>query len=187
MIDVITVINHYQEDLSWVKDLIHDHVIYCKNENCYGKYDYDLPNYGFDTIAYITYIVNNYDSLPDYCCFAQDNPFDHCGRFLSILNEFPGDREFTPLGRVYRRDRRNILDRIEADMKGVLDYTLPILFVSGAQCIVSRDRILSRSKMFWENIINKYPKNKTITHFNYSLEYLWPQIFNSQQDIEHLV
>lgn len=188
MSDLVVVINHYEKDIKWIDELNHKYVIYCKNPKCYGKYDYDLPNYGFDTIVYLKYIIDNYDSLPQHCCFSQDDPFDHCGGFLREVNNFDSKKKFIPLGRVYKRDNQHILTRtkIEADKMGI-KYTEPILFVSGAQCIVSKERIRSQTKQFWEALYNKFPEDKPITNYNYTLEYLWPQLFNSQHDIEHLV
>lgn len=170
--------------MDWTSGLVHKYVIYCKNPKNHGKYDVDLPNYGFDTIVYLKYIVDNYDNLPDYCCFSQDDPFDHCGGFLRHVNEFKGDSEFAPLGRVYKRDNKTILDQIKRDAKMAdIEYIEPILFISGAQCIVSKSRILMRARSYYADLMSHFPVNKIISNYNYTLEYLWPQILSSQHDL----
>ena len=57
-------------------------------------YDINLPNVGFDTIVYLKYIIDNYDNLPDFVCFSQDNPFFHCENFLDKVNEFDFAKKF---------------------------------------------------------------------------------------------
>ena len=63
--DLVVIICHYKENLDWINNLKYKYIIYNKNENNKNKYDFDLPNVGFDTIVYLTYIIDFYDELPE--------------------------------------------------------------------------------------------------------------------------
>lgn len=183
-IDLKVVIGHYQEDLNWVNDLKYPYVIYNKNPENNGKYDFDLPNYGWDTIVYLTYIIDNYDNLPDYVCFSQDNPFDHYKDFVNKINNFDGLTQFLPLGKTYIRDNEDIVKFTKkyADTVGIT-YDTDIKFISGAQCIVSKELILKNNKEFYKVIKESIPKQKISWNINYYIEYLWPTIFNFNTEL----
>ena len=179
------VICHFKETLDWVKDLKHSYVIYNKNPKNNNKFKYNLPNVGFDTIVYLTYIIDNYNNLPDYVCFSQDNPFYHCSSFLKKLNEFKFDRDFYPLGCSYIRDNEDILNQtINYAKINNINYKLPIKFINSAQCIVSKKLILKNNIEFYEKIKSTLSKNEIINNINYLVEYLWPTILNFNEDLE---
>jgi hypothetical protein len=182
--ELTVVICHFKEDLSWVKDIKHKVVIYNKNPEHNNLYEINLPNVGFDTIVYLKYIIDNYDNLPDYVCFSQDDPFYHCPRFIEKVNEFDFIRKFHPLGISYIRSVDNIVkDTISyADSVGI-KYELPIKFINSAQCIVSRELILMRNKESYQRIKDSIP-NQIISQTNYLIEYLWPTILNFNNELE---
>lgn len=179
------VVCHFQENIDWLHQLKRPYVVYNKNPKNHDKFQYNLANYGFDVQAYVIYILNNYHNLPDYVCFAQDHPFDHCGNFIDLVNNFNFDVEFEPLGLMYERTPtaphpqychlHNALSL--ADKLGV-QYSIPLKFISSAQCIVSKNLILKRSEDFYKNILSLFPRNKHITDVNFHLEYLWPTILS---------
>jgi hypothetical protein len=182
--NLTVVICHYKENLDWVERLVHNHVVYNKNQEKRDYFKYNLDNYGFDTIAYITYVVDNYDSLPDYICFSQDNPFYHCGNFLEKVNNFDFKTEYLPLGATYFRDNAQIIDKSINYAKEIgLEITLPIKFINSAQCIVSKNLILKNDLELYKKILNSYHKNKVITDLNYTIEYLWPSIFHFNNEL----
>jgi len=92
------VVNHYQHDTSWVDRLFFNVSVYNKNPNEHFLYELNLPNVGFDSIVYFTYIIDNYDNLPEYVAFLQDDPFFHCMDVIQIINNFNFDRDFVPMG-----------------------------------------------------------------------------------------
>lgn len=185
MTNLVVVICHYKENLSWIKNLKQDYVIYNKNPNNNGKYHFDLPNYGFDTIVYLTYIIDHYDTLPDFICFSQDDPFFHCPGFLEKVNNFNGNKKFHPLGITYYRDVEDILTRTKKYAESVgIEYDEPIKFINSAQCIVSSELIKSKPKSFYERIKNSLNKEQIITETNYLIEYLWPTILGFNNELE---
>mgnify|MGYP000163707659 FL=1 len=183
-VDLKVVICHYNQDLGWISDLKHDYVIYNKNPNNNGKYDFDLPNVGFDTIVYLKFIIDNYDDLPDYVCFSQDDPFYHCPEFTNNVNNFNGEEEFLPLGITYVRDNEQTLKQTinYADTLGI-EYEEPIKFINSCQSIVSKNLIRKRSKESYKKIKDSLPKNAIINNTNYIVEYLWPTIMNFNSEL----
>lgn len=182
--NLVVVICHFKEDLSWIKDLKHQYIIYNKNPQNNGKYNFDLPNIGFDAIVYLKFIIDNYDNLPDYVCFSQDNPFYHCPRFLDRVNNFNGEKEFHPLGITYYRDVDHVVKKTKeyADSVGIVCED-PIKFINSAQCIVSKRLIKLKSKEFYQKIKDSIP-NQVISETNYFIEYLWPTILSFNNELE---
>ena len=176
---LIVVICHFKESLEWISELKHDYVIYNKNPEHNHKFENNMPNVGFDTVAYLTYIIDNYNNLPDFICFSQDNPFYHCDKFIEKVNGFDFNTEFLPLGRTYVRDNENILNQTinYANNTGI-SYTEPIKFINSAQSIVSKNLILKNPIEFYVRVRETLPKTEKINQTNYFVEYLWPTILN---------
>lgn len=179
------VICHFKENLDWVSKLEHPYIIYNKNPINSHKFENNLPNVGFDTIVYLTYIIDNYHNLPDYVCFSQDDPFYHCPSFIDKVNNFKFDKEFHPLGISYLRDNETILKQtIDYANKHDIKYKLPIKFINSAQCIVSKNLILKNDISFYERIRETLPKHEVKNNTNYLVEYLWPTILNFNEQLE---
>lgn len=185
------VICHFQENLDWISELKHPCVIYNKNPKNVDKFENNLPNIGFDTYTYLTYIIDRYDNLPDYVCFAQDYPFDHCSNFIDLVNDFKFDKPFQCLGIGYERTstspERNqncaLASSIMLAERLNISYTLPIKFISSAQCIVSKELILKRHIESYKQMYSIFPTHKPLTYVNYLLEYLWPTILNFNDEV----
>ena len=187
------VICHFREKLDWLSKLKHPYIVYNKNPNQTHLFEHNLPNMGFDTYTYLTYIIDHYNKLPDYVCFAQDYPFDHCSNFVELVNEFNFDRSFQCLGLGYERtntspDQKYCHSAQTFDLAKRLDiqHDSPIKYISSAQCIVSKDLILKRSLESYQKINAIFPPYPHITNVNYTLEYLWPTIlgFGNQVPVQ---
>jgi uncharacterized membrane protein len=129
-------------------------MIYNKNPKNNDKFEHNLPNVGFDTIAYLRYIVEYYDNLPDYVCFSQDYPFDHCPSFVEKVNNFNFESEFYPLGCTYVRTGDELEKTLVYANKNEIFYEEPIKFISSAQCIVSKNLILKNDLEYYIKIMN---------------------------------
>jgi hypothetical protein len=179
---MVVVICHFKENLDWVKNLKHKYVIYNKNSEEQHLYDINLPNVGFDTIVYLKYIIDNYDNLPDFVCFSQNDPFFHCENFLNKVNEFDFTKKFQPLGKTYIRDTKELDHAIEYANNNEIAYELPIKFINSAQCIVSKELILKRTKNSYQKIKDSIPL-EIISNINYLIEYLWPTILGFNDEL----
>lgn len=182
--DVKVIIARFKEDTSWVTKLNHDYLIFNKNEDDVESFQYNLPNKGREGHTFTNYIVNNYEKLPDYVIFLQGNPFDHCESVLEKINEFNFSDGFYPLGKTYVRDVEDILNQTkEYSEKFGIDLNNEINFISGAQCIVSKELILKREKSSYEKIRDSFPNVPTHL-YSYYVEYLWPTILNFNDELK---
>jgi len=73
---VEVIIARYREDVSWIKELGYDYVVYDKGgDSLPGAVP--LPNIGREAHTYFTHIVRGYDNLARVNVFVQGDPFDH--------------------------------------------------------------------------------------------------------------
>lgn len=91
------IISRYNEDLEWIYVLLKETWI---NKCIIVNKGDDLPDLHSDKIqiiksenigregeTYLSYIINNYEQLPDNIWFVQGNPFDHSPDFLNLMSE----------------------------------------------------------------------------------------------------
>lgn len=182
--NLVVVVCHFKENLDWINKIKHEVIVYNKNPDEIDLFKINMPNLGFDTIVYLSYIIDNYDNLPDYVCFSQDDPFYHCPNFIGRVNDFDFKKPFYPLGITYERGALHIIQQTTeyADEVGI-EYEMPIKFINSAQCIVSKDLILKRSKESYQKIKDSIPI-QVISNTNYLIEYLWPTILNFNKELE---
>jgi hypothetical protein len=179
---LVVVVNHYQHDTSWTQRLLHPCVIYNKNPNDFDKYERNLPNVGFDSIVYFTYIIENYDNLPDYVCFLQDDPFFHCMDVIQTVNSFNFDRPFVPMGTSYYLGGHDwAMTETYAEKVG-LPFERPLKMITSCQSIISKEKILTRSKEFYQLLISTIDKTVKCPD-NYGIENLWPTIFSFNEEL----
>jgi len=83
------IICRYTEDLSWVKEIKEQCVVYDKLNNFQSNQNnlqiIQSKNYGREAHAIANYCFNNYDNLPELSIFCQGNPFVHCPDFLDRI------------------------------------------------------------------------------------------------------
>jgi hypothetical protein len=89
MSNSLVVISRYNEDVSWSRNVPHK-IIYNKGDRSsiptdLHEYVIDLPNIGREAHTYLTYIVANYDNLPDVVVFTQGRYNDHYGGDIKTL------------------------------------------------------------------------------------------------------
>lgn len=82
------VVARYNEDISWLGDVKIPYLIYDKGD--VSPDGIKAGNIGLDPETYLSFIIENYDSLPDRVFFTQGNPFDHVSRedFFYWLNKW---------------------------------------------------------------------------------------------------
>ena len=171
------VISRYNESLEWTQDL--SNVVVCNKglpivENVYGhQIINNLKNVGREGHTIYSFIYDNYDNLCDYTLFLQGNPFDHSPNILydiQELNRMETPPEFAFLA-IYISDiflgydifypdlncRLNFKKTYEEIFHQIPSSELMVKrfpFGSGAQFIVSKSKILSRSREFYKRIID---------------------------------
>jgi len=183
------VISRYQEDLGWEEN--YDTIIYNKGKSIMGTIS--LPNLGREGHTYIYHILSNYENLDDYTVFLQGNPFDHSQDLFYKLKEF---EELQNKPDFFHLCKEILMD----DGKGKPNHWVDIpvsyyyndlfkiprtefIYGSGAQFIVSKERILSRPKSFYSNIMKHLE-----THINptsvYCYERMWQYIFGTEEILD---
>ena len=180
--NLIVVVNHYQHDTSWVNRLHHPAIVYNKNPHDTEKYALNLPNVGFDTIVYFRFIIDNYDNLPDYMCFLQDDPFFHCMDVIQIVNNFGFDRDFVPMSTSYYLGGHDWkMSEDYAELVG-LQYQRPLKMITSCQVIISREKVLQRPKSFYELLVSTIDQHVK-SPANYAIENLWPTILGFNEEL----
>ena len=178
------VIAKYKEDISWVKDLKYPYIIYDKSK--------DIPNIGRESETYLRFILENYDTLPDYTVFLQGNPFDHLKiSSVDFINEQIELNKYSnkafPLG-IMRNENHNHDTRTKESYNTLFNNEIPPFFTfsMGAQLIVPKHCILCRPYTYYNEIITTMRKiNNTTSNRNnclvcpWTIERMWLYIFDT--------
>lgn len=171
------IIARYNENIEWTQRLSADIdiLVYNKGDeltNHAGKI-IDLPNVGREGHTYYKYIYDNYDNLDDYTIFLQGNPFEHSPSIVYTINNLQKcesfECEFAFISeRVLCTSLSGCPYDIYMDIKPIYEYLFGeitdknqvIQFAQGAQFIVSKRAILSRSREFYKKIIELLEKER---------------------------
>lgn len=185
------VIAKYKEDVSWTASLkTSSFTVFDKSDdiNNYIK----LPNIGRESHTYLTYIIDNYESLPDYICFLQGDPFVHLTYSINHIDNIYTSVDFFPLCEEFDCDLDGNPQHPNLNIKELIfdryfiEKPNTIRFVAGAQFIVSKEAIRKRDKKMYELLLadilrtdindEKFGVNK----MPWVLERAWPYIFNTK-------
>jgi hypothetical protein len=190
------VIARYEENLGWVEFLDPDKFnikIYNKGgENL--ELDYvKLRNLGRDAHTFITYIVENYNSLPEYIIFLQGDPVFHCKDVIEIIREHKEENYVCLSDHLIEESSDSWYDNLvepnsiminpgmrrfslRESSSYILGPEAPNLykFAAGQQYIVNKKYILNRDLEFYENILGQFEIDFVLP---WHLERMWFNIF----------
>jgi len=193
---VEVVVAKHKENISWLGHIRHRVTIYDKSDNPVNG-SQRLENIGRESHTYLYHIVSRYNTLSDITIFVQGIAYDHCDllgnsedRVIQYINNIVNiDSPFEPLCQPLRTptwaaaDVKTWYDR--ARSKPI--FRTPVVedtpFAFGAQYIVRKDTILSKSHAFWKML---YEMSKTSIYGDdrkdridpWTLEMMWPCIFD---------
>jgi len=183
------VISRYKEDLGWEEN--YTSIIYNKGGPIPGTIS--LPNVGREGHTYIYHILSNYENLDDYTVFLQGNPFDHTRDLFKILKEFEelqSKPDFFQLCHEMLTDDEKGKPHHWVDIPVGYYYNdlfkLPrteFIYGAGAQFIVSKERILSRPKSFYCNIM-KHLETSIDPPSVYCYVRIWQHIFGTEEILD---
>jgi Protein of unknown function (DUF3431) len=199
--DIDLVIAHYNEDLSWVSNVTPGlrSLVYHKGSGSSGLPGRQLPNVGREAHTYLHHIVTCYEELSPVTVFCQGHPFDHCSNFHAVLKELASEKRqnlelsaFRWLGFVIDWDdahgQRLFQNWSKNESRDSLDLTTfcrkifplpdpaPFVFYPGAQFVVTRQIILSRSRSFYEKALSL---SVEFPHAAHCFERIWDRIFGA--------
>ena len=194
MCKFLTVVSRYKEDISWTKSINKNILIIDKGTWYPERNGYFLPNYGGrEAHSYLHFLYYYYNRLPDWVCFCQGNPFDHCSDIINQINNFNISQQpgFISLGSTFteKRSDRHIENFIE-----FWDIGIPVIeetsytFTMGAQFIVHKQNILKNSREVYKNLydavlhynstsFNLSTDGKIDNEIAHTMERLWGRIF----------
>ena len=163
---------HYKEDLKWLDECEFLVNIVHKDGGTPNDYTYCIPNIGYEVTAYLKYIIERYDTLPDYTAFLHGH---------ETAPHQNGDRPMLDMIRTANIKKHDIIHLnnsyrcCERDCQFKERPELPELFIvnCGAQFIVSRNLILRNSREYYISMFNN---TKTIEDA-VQLEHTWNYIF----------
>lgn len=150
------VISVYNEDLSWVKSIDFADKIFIYNKgNQFIDNSIRLPNVGREAHTFIYHIVNHYNNLPDYLITLQGCPFPHLRNINEEnINEVFKNHNYT--------NKRHTFHELMIDSSGGTanlyqkyfeNVPDEIWFGPGAQWIMPKEKILSKSLNFYTNVL----------------------------------
>jgi len=157
------IVARYKENLNWLKNVRWNYIVYNAGKDAlpaWIKNEIKLPNTtGNEAYAYLTYIIDNYDNLPDFVICVQGHPFDHLRDLIKTISNFDGKADFFPLSdSVYldKYENRKVgIELAESIRKLFLDDLKSFKYFEypeGSQFIASKKAILFHTKRTYRRI-----------------------------------
>ena len=192
--DAFFVISAYKNNIDWVYNYTDDFIILDKGGTLEESDKiFHIENVGYNLYDYFSFIINNYDNLPDFTAFLQGDPFPHCKK--ETFDNLIYNKCFTPLEdysdipeshshkkdidggyleintsyylylkEPFKHKWYNSYDQFLGDMFIDAYHEDWIRFAPGAQYIVPRENILKYSKNFWNKLMG------TVSYDPYPME-----------------
>lgn len=179
------VVSVYNEDISWIDsiDFADEIFIYNKGDR-FIEDSIILPNVGREAHTFVYHIVKHYNNLPDYLITLQGCPYPHLR-----------DVDSNNINQVFKNHNYN--NEVHYFHELIKDYTevtkplyskyfenLPsdIFFVPGAQFIIPKEKILSKSINFYKNVLYELMIDKTSSSDGvvnaWTMEGLWNYVYD---------
>ena len=167
------VISRYNHDYSWISDYSDDVVMYDRSDRVpHAPGSISVPNIGSDWYDKFTFIIDNYDNLPDVALYSKANLFKYITK--EEFDKLKDNKTFTPLltqnhktympvcwyenGLYCERNDYWYLGSHPAkyanevvEMLGMKDKTYNT-FAPGSGYIVPKETILKKPKEFYERL-----------------------------------
>lgn len=168
------IISRYNHDMSYLKDYTDDYVLYDRSETPIEG-AIVVPNIGSDIYDKLTYIIDNYDNLPDVAIYTKANIFKYITPeefdkikdnkiFTPILTQ--GHKVYEPIcryvdgmyeeinNRWYLATHPCKSDHTEMELMMILGLSDKqyLKFAPGSNYIVPKENILKHSKEFYKKL-----------------------------------
>jgi hypothetical protein len=204
--DTWIVSSQFEEDVDWLKKSDLPVVLVSKKQGARDRSffaHHSMPNKGFEFGSYLWFICNYWDSMPEKVAFIHGHEFAH-HQSMPIFDAIKtfGDCDFHGLNGPRHSACHYFfkglphpwfgLDFSEIwSLLGMSEVCAPperIVCQGGTQCIVSRDRIKSHPRRFYERILREIMKSQDDRKLGFVLEMIWHIIFGVQStDLSMLV
>jgi hypothetical protein len=184
--------SHYKEDLNWVNLVKYPVKIYSKTIKNQNFIDFNKAQ---EAPAYLKYIIENYNSLPEYSIFVHGhlNSEHQEDNIINLINNIKFDK---PIINLNRKDWFQTISKgdefqdrkfswIEENWKELIgDYLVmpsSLSFPSCAQFAVNKSCIQQYPIEFWQHLFD-WCRNTELENFISSriFEYIWYYIFSGK-------
>jgi len=167
---MIIVVAKYRELIDWVPEDL-DHFVVEKGVH--------LPNEGRESLSYIWYILENWDTLKGDYVFLQGNPLPHWMNCVGELHALGGEGFKWCGNDVYNcasdgTPQHNGLRISEFAKDAGISVEFPLEFIAGGQFSVPASLIKKRGKRFWTKLKKLHT---TYEKAPWIIERLWGSIF----------
>lgn len=168
------IVSRYNHDISWIEDYTDDYILYDRSDKPVDG-AIVVPNIGSDIYDKLTFIIDNYDNLPDVAVYTKANLFKYITK--EEFDLVKDNKQFTPLltqthktysdqdgvvcfykdGLYYERNNRWYLTSHPA-RSDELYYLLGLndkeylTFAPGSNYILPKENIMKHSKAFYEKL-----------------------------------
>jgi hypothetical protein len=211
LMSLTIVTSHWKENLEWLTKSKFPVVLIDKEGADPSPFvpQHVIPNLGNESTAYLKYIIENYDNLPEAVAFIHGHETScHQNHDRPLLEVIEGANwqkyGFVPINNThyaygfldeYVQERVSSLfttsnpirlytffDRLCIPLKGPKpDEGAPWIYDLGAQFVVSKERILANPKKLYEGWYYIFNHNLDFTkEFGYILEKAWHVTFGEQ-------
>ncbi len=168
------VISRYNHDTEWISEYSNDIVMYDRSENALEG-SRVVPNRGSDIFDKFTYIIDNYDNLPDVAVYTKCNLFKYITK--EEFDKVKDNNTFTPLltqhhktympvcyyekGMYYEINNFWYLGAHKPKSEKAVEELSDLLglrslqyvpFAPGSNYILPKENILKHSKEFYEKL-----------------------------------
>jgi hypothetical protein len=189
------IISRYNHDISWIPEYTDDYVLYDRSQEPTPG-SIVVPNIGSDIYDKLTYIIENYENLPEIAVYTKANIFKYITK--EEFDKIKDNKNFTPILSFKHKVRFPICYYMNGlyheinnywylkshpakrkkelvDFLGI-KYKLYLAFAPGSNYIVPRENILKHSKDFYIKLRSfldwtVYPGEAQI--IERSLYYIW--------------
>lgn len=205
---IVIVTSHYNEDLQWLEDI--NFKVFVVHHEGGKEYNvdkfyktYTIKNKGLEASAFLHYIIENYDNLPEHVVFlhGHEQSYHHIYNkpLLYLINNAKiNEYDYIPLNNSWRaytlhREDMTILPNglpfnkhFRANTEPLLKHLNPdkniLIYDACAQFIVSKKLILGNSKEFY---IKLYEELMEDILKGDMFEELWHLIFTKSCILNH--
>lgn len=201
------VVARYNEDISWLPSGDPYVKVYNKGTDRASALDkntfldkhscLDLENIGRESHTYLTYIVDNYNSLPDVVFFTQGSP-DHTGghpiEYFTGISGNCSENYHVTKGPYYDFDENghlnwetlspspfNFHDWFSKYISQDVDPRGEITWWMGATFSVKGEKILTRTKEYYQELLDQFPKDHSNPEIGHFFERSWYYMFNCKE------
>lgn len=194
------VVARYNEDpWSWLPKGDPYVKVYNKGEGDKGIH---LENIGRESHTYLTYIVENYDTLPEIVFFTQGSMDHTYGKPVEYFTRISGncsENYHTTKGPYYTFDpdghlrdqvhygidlypcEINFYDWFSRYISPDVDPRGEITWYMGATFSVKGEKIRTRSKEYYEELLTQFPEGHSNPEIGHFFERSWYYMFNCQK------